>query len=170
MKNEIKEILDYLKRSNKNLFGYEQDKIISYEEVQLLLDYITNLQKEDRINNDLIPYFKNNEKSLKKQITNLQEENERLKETNVYCNRTDCVGRIKDSKKYDSVYQEKEDYDKNVEQLLVEKLELEQELQRKDNNWNELKEWLKEDEELANFEVIRVRDILDKINKLERKK
>ena len=170
MKNEIKEILDYLKRSNKNLFGYEQDKIISYEEVQLLLDYITNLQKEVRINNDLIPYFKNNEKSLKKQITNLQEENERLKETNVYCNRTDCVGRIKDSKKYDSVYQEKEDYDKNVEQLLVEKLELEQELQRKDNNWNELKEWLKEDEELANFEVIRVRDILDKINKLERKK
>lgn len=43
-------------------------------------------------------------------ITNLQEENERLKEKNVYCNRTDCVGRIKDSRKYDSVYQEKEDY------------------------------------------------------------
>lgn len=36
----------------------------------------------------------------------------------------------------------KEDYDRNVEQLLVEKLELEQELQRKDNNWNELKEFI----------------------------
>lgn len=48
-------------------------------------------------------------------ITNLQQENERLKETNVYCNRTDCVGRIKDSKKYDSVYQEKEDYKSRIE-------------------------------------------------------
>lgn len=48
-------------------------------------------------------------------ITNLQQENERLKETNVYCNRTDCVGRIKDSKKYDSVYQEKEDYKSRCE-------------------------------------------------------
>ena len=44
---------------------------------RLLLDYITNLQKEVRINNDLIPYFKNKEKSFKKQITNLQEENKR---------------------------------------------------------------------------------------------
>ena len=36
-------------------------------------------------------------------ITNLQEENKNLKQC--YCNRTDCGGRIKDSKKYDSVQQ-----------------------------------------------------------------
>ena len=40
-----------------------------------------------------------------------------------YCNRTDCIGRIKDSRKYDSVYQEKEDYksrcEKAVEYIMV---------------------------------------------------
>ena len=50
MKDEIKEILDkllkYFKESNVNDFGYEQDKLISYEEAQILLDYITNLQEE----------------------------------------------------------------------------------------------------------------------------
>jgi regulator of replication initiation timing len=46
----------------------------------VVLDYITNLQQEVRINNDLIPYFKNKQKELKKEITNLQQENERLKE------------------------------------------------------------------------------------------
>lgn len=38
----------------------------------------------------------------------------------------------------------KEDYDRNVEQLLVEKLNLEQELQRKDNIINEVTKALKE--------------------------
>ena len=51
MNNEIKEILDrllkYFKESNINDFGYEQDKLISYEEAQILLDYITNLQEEN---------------------------------------------------------------------------------------------------------------------------
>lgn len=47
MNKEIKEILDYFKRSNKNRFGFEQDKLISYEEAQILLDYITNLQEEN---------------------------------------------------------------------------------------------------------------------------
>ena len=44
---EIKETLDYLKESNKNRFGFEQDKIIEYKEANQLLDYITNLQKEN---------------------------------------------------------------------------------------------------------------------------
>lgn len=47
MTEEIKEILDYLKRSDKNKFGFEQGKLIDYEETQLLLDYITNLQQEN---------------------------------------------------------------------------------------------------------------------------
>lgn len=52
MDNEnIKEILDkllkYFKESNVNDFGYEQDKLISYEEAQVLLDCITNLQESE---------------------------------------------------------------------------------------------------------------------------
>ena len=46
MKDEIKEILDYFKRSNKNKLGFEQDKIITYKEANQLLNYITNLQEE----------------------------------------------------------------------------------------------------------------------------
>lgn len=38
-------------------------------------------------------------------INQLQQENQQLKEC--YCNRTDCSGRIKDSKKYDSVAQQR---------------------------------------------------------------
>lgn len=80
-------------------------------------DYI-----EEAISDDIDKKIKELEskveiKGYQKDIKALQQENERLKETNVYCNRTDCVGRIKDSKKYDSVYQEKEDY-----KLIIEKL------------------------------------------------
>ena len=88
LKDEIKEILDRLKNND-----FERDcndgscyKELYLSEIETLLDYIINLKKEVRINNDLIPYFKNNEKSLKKQITALQKENEALKELNV------CVG------------------------------------------------------------------------------
>ena len=52
MKDETKEILnkllEYFKESNINGFGYEQDKLISYEEAKILLDCITNLQKENQ--------------------------------------------------------------------------------------------------------------------------
>ena len=62
MKDEIKEILEYYKRTNKNHFGYEQDKIITYKEAQILLDYITNLQEEnerlEKINGVALTYNK----------------------------------------------------------------------------------------------------------------
>ena len=66
----------------------------------------------------------------------------------------------------------KEDYDRNVEQLLVEKLELEQELQRKDNNWNELKKFLIDLQELKGinqqgFSWGVCQEVLDKIKELE---
>lgn len=38
------------------------------------------------------------------ELQKLQQENKQLKEC--YCNRTDCIGRIKDSRKYDSVKQQ----------------------------------------------------------------
>lgn len=100
----------------------------------------------------------------------------------------------------------KEDYDRNVEQLLVEKLKLEKELQRKDNvindlkssiadyqeavgdyqdeivrkdnNWNELKEWCNEcleyhriarEEGQTTISDTFFEMVLDKINELEGK-
>ena len=114
MNNEIKEILEKLKNKDNDIKGINFLKYqdLTRGEINLLLDYITNLQQDNKIlakrNNEL--------KNIKdERFHNLQQENERLKETNVYCNRTDCIGRIKDSRKYDSVYQEKEDYKSRCE-------------------------------------------------------
>lgn len=57
-----------------------------------------------------------------KYIEQLQQENKQLKEC--YCNRTDCSGRIKNSRKYDSLYQK---YNKQLD------------------NWNKLKEFMKKE-------------------------
>ena len=88
MNNEIKEISCNIRKIIKSNREDDFNRVIyDCDSLEKLLDYITNLQQE----------------------------NERLKEANVYCNRTDCVGRIKDSRKYDSVYQEKEDYKSRCE-------------------------------------------------------
>lgn len=82
MTEEIKEILDYLKRSDKNKFGFEQGKLIDYEETQLLLDYITNLQQlyENalKVNQNANKY----RTELESKYVLLQLENEKLKEQN----------------------------------------------------------------------------------------
>ena len=118
MNDEIKEMLDKLKDGNwyneLDLTGTMWIEL-RWEETHLLLDYITNLQQD--YDNEAEENLKLSEWLVEKQqrIEGLETENERLKEENVYCNRTDCVGRIKDSRKYDSVYQEKEDYKSRCE-------------------------------------------------------
>lgn len=89
MNNEIEQLLIQLEYFIEENYKYYNDVELNKNQIKQLLDYITNLQQE----------------------------NKRLKETNVYCNRTDCVGRIKDSIKYDSVYQEKEDYKSRCEKV-----------------------------------------------------
>ena len=82
MKDEIKEILDYYKRTNKNHFGYEQDKIITYKEAHLLLDYITNLQeKVEQYENpeDMTLFYMWLDEKTKDKMKKLQEENNNLK-------------------------------------------------------------------------------------------
>lgn len=73
-KNEIlNKLLEYFKESNINNFGYEQDKLISYEEAQILLERITILQNG----------FKSTVEELceiTEKYEKLQKENERLKE------------------------------------------------------------------------------------------
>jgi hypothetical protein len=70
-KEILNELLEYFKESNINDFGYEQDKLISYEEAQIILDYITNLRKIEQDHQKL-----NGE--LREENKKLQEENERL--------------------------------------------------------------------------------------------
>lgn len=55
---------------------------------------------------------------------NLIEENQELKKQleNCYCNRTDCAGRIKDSKKYDSLVQAQEAQQKEFIKFLEDEL------------------------------------------------
>ena len=130
MNDEIKECLD-------SLYYQDDYSSISYDK---LLDYITNLQQENeylkknnpeqniehfriikenkrKINNlrEENKTLQENNQAMQEEMARVWEENERLKETNVYCNRTDCIGRIKDSRKYDSIYQEKEDYKSRCE-------------------------------------------------------
>ena len=90
MTEEIKKILDKLQDSvnypkidmptfdGSDSEYIDNDTLLEPSKCKLLLNYITNLQKEKRINNDLIPCFKNREKELKKQINVLQKENENL--------------------------------------------------------------------------------------------
>lgn len=82
------------------------------------IDSKMKLSKEDII----YDYYKCEEKLIEKigiehENYELKQENQQLKEC--YCNRTDCSGRIKNSRNYDSLYQK---YNKQLD------------------NWNKLKE------------------------------
>ena len=148
MNNEIEQLLIQLEYFIEENYKYYNDVELNKNQIKQLLDYITNLQQDntmyaqlkDEYEEEIKDLQENNEVLLSsykaqkdinhqqlsmvikrdKKIKDLQQENERLKETNVYCNRTDCVGRIKDSRKYDSVYQEKEDYKSRCEKAYEE--------------------------------------------------
>lgn len=77
--------------------------------------------------------------------------NETVKKyNNCYCERTDCAGRIKDSKNYDSLEQK---YDKQVD------------------NWNKLREWIVYNKHNENTEqhylVVDYGTLLGKMQELE---
>ena len=58
-------------------------------------------------------------------VMNLQRKNEKLKKQleNCYCNRTDCSGRIKDNKQYDSLMQKVESQQKKFIDWLEKEIE-----------------------------------------------
>jgi hypothetical protein len=64
----------------------EQECLLKYSKAQMINKYIDELEEKSK---------------LSKLLCKSQQENEELKKC--YCNRTDCSGRIKDSKKYDSL-------------------------------------------------------------------
>jgi hypothetical protein len=85
MNNSIKEILnkllEYFKESNINDFGYEKDKLISYEEAQILLNYIANLQKENQNLKNQLDFIGEQNKhidKLEKMIKDYKQRNENL--------------------------------------------------------------------------------------------
>lgn len=63
----------------------------------------------------------------------LIKENEKLKQQleNCYCNRTDCSGRIKDSKVYDSLFQKVETQQKEFIKYLEDEIKLQEEINDK---------------------------------------
>ncbi len=85
-----------------------------YKDLSEQLQQENKILKENAENNDKVVDKVNWENLL------LKKENKQLKEC--YCNRTDCSGRIKNSRNYDSLYQK---YNKQLD------------------NWNKLKEDLK---------------------------
>lgn len=138
MNEEIKEIFRRMNDLIEHQFDKEyHTECDLFKDIQDLLDYITNLQQ---LYENALKVNQNTEKyrtELETKCVILQQENESLKQilhnitingveeenTTVldlinenkklkecYCNRTDCSGRLKDSKKYDSIYQEKECY------------------------------------------------------------
>lgn len=128
IQNQINESLDKIAKRD-----YYAEDLLYYENCKVLLDYITNLQQEinkltaesteweskyyDLQQENEFLKLNNPEQNMehfriikenKRKIDNLRKENKKLKEC--YCSRTDCGGRIKDNKKYNSIYQEKECY------------------------------------------------------------
>lgn len=114
MNDEIKEILEELKDSvnepiledvdpfAEETYEYPNHFVLdpTTKDCKLLLDYITNLQAE-------------NEK-LQEQFKDWKREIEKEKK-HYLCDRTDCCGRIKNSKKYSSVYHELKDYKSRID-------------------------------------------------------
>lgn len=75
MNNEIKEILDrlFVYKNENDEMKYQPEDILTIDDVWLLLDYITNLQEENK-------NLKNEQISKYQTLKELQEENDKLKE------------------------------------------------------------------------------------------
>lgn len=95
--------------------------------------------------------------SLLCEIDKLQQENKHLEKC--YCNRTDCSGRIKDGKKYESLQQK---YDKLIDRYC----NIQEKYHKQNDNWNKLKEFINKRNETL-FWTNTYDSILDKMQELE---
>ena len=84
MNDEIKEILEDWKigiETGEDKYGIKVDGIgYNWRELKVLLDYITNLQEENDNLKNIISSVKEDFLNANNELTNLQQENERLKE------------------------------------------------------------------------------------------
>lgn len=101
----------------------------------------TLLKENKELKNQLEEYRKTNEHLLdKKQF--LKQENQLLKKRleNCYCNRTDCSGRIKDSKVYDSFVQKVETQQKEFINYLEDEIKKLQKIKETELDYDILKD------------------------------
>lgn len=87
MKDEIKEILDNLKDIDKT-------SILKNNDAKIILDYITNLQNENKKYDQCLTELTDNYKDLQKELTNLQQENKDIKDT--LQDKLDYIGHLKE--------------------------------------------------------------------------
>ena len=109
MKDEIKKILDFWQFYINEQNNYKLLNV-HFDEIKMVLDYITTLQEE---NNRL----KEKENKLQKEFKDWKKEIEKEKKYYL-CDRTNCCGRIKNSKKYSSIYHELKDYKSRNEKAI----------------------------------------------------
>jgi hypothetical protein len=175
MTEEIKEILnkllEYFKESNINDFGYEKDKLISYEEAQILLNYITNLQKENEKlkeelnckehfsstmpeNTEFVILTKENydkqQKDLALENIILKSRNEKFSDF-IYYNlkfvddsdlKQGCDIKSEILEPLRDILEENKDSNNAYLEEFKDYMSLKQELNQYKNNWEELKKWL----------------------------
>ena len=197
MNNEIKEILEYLNKHKEGLKDktYYPEDLLSCKDLLLLLDYITNLEKEkERLKQDLSYYqgygadmlHKNNGleeriekaveyiKSKKRTITKYEAEDTRLpidtfmygvdNLLNILNGRREVIIAIDENaiQELKSYVYKSEMYDELRTELLI-----------RNNNWNELKEFIENElnsnvDKEKSFGGYQCKIILDKIKELEK--
>ncbi len=85
-------------------------------------------------------WFANNLEQINLTVENLQKENQKLKEQ--YCERTDCSGRIGNSKKVEQLQTEKEQLNSLVNSCQEEIKRLKSQLQQKEDIINKIEDYL----------------------------
>ena len=107
-KNALNEMIDYYDELFDEMESWKEDT----QKLKKLLEeknkpqiFIDTQDMEERYAEGLYQDFlKEENKQIKKQLEELQKENEKLKKQ--YCERTDCSGRIGNSKKVEELQQE----------------------------------------------------------------
>lgn len=146
--NYYKNMVSRLKKENQEL----KDKISNMKESYetdaeaKFYDYLSKYNSKKLLTaNDYVELNKNNEMLMSYNQTLLKENQELKKQLeNCYCNRTDCSGRIKDSKVYDSLVQKVETQQKEFIKYLEDML----------------------DDENDIFSVVRIKDALQKYKEI----
>lgn len=121
MNNEIKEILDLLKGIvNEKYAMPSEQELLNEKEIKILVDYITNLQEQRNQFASTINELGKSNVNLQTKITNLQEENQRLKK------KLDCKERFSKIMPEDTefIILSKADYDRQQEDIELVAIEL----------------------------------------------
>ena len=117
MNNEIKEIIDrfnFVKKEPNKLSYYPED-LLTREEMWLLLDYITNLQEE---NKELKKYFESDMEIRAKLLTRIDRLNNIIKvKTDFIEELVQIIATARDYELHDKVYTRGKIYEEKIQSL-----------------------------------------------------